>query len=340
MSNSNRDLEKYYEILEVDGDASEEEIRRAYNHLKTLYKEGSMATQPVDNEWDETDKKDILDRVEEAYINLMAVVAISPEIETQIPIEDIPVIEIPGEISPFDREITEEEPVEEVSGVEIALEEPVEEMSFKEEPTEEERVIEETGEEIFVEEEPLEEETAVEFEIPPVVEEYRHEYIPEVHIEFEGGAFPDEYVEGEDELSGFFSDDETESLETEEVEEVEEIEEVEEVEVVREEKEENEEMKEDTLAEEFIEEVPGSATGSIFRDIRENRGFNFRELSESTQIPVEMLEHIENEDFAKLPDAGYLRWYITTYAKTLSMDPKETADLYMKRYREWKKSQD
>jgi hypothetical protein len=335
---SDREFEKYYEVLELDSDASAEEITRAYNHLKTLYKEGSMATQPVDDEWDESDKKDILERVEEAYEKLIALVRETPEPELQIPVEDIHMVEIPEEIPSYKQEYIEEESFEEDSArEEILIRESEEEISFKDESLDEspggeileENVIEEAEEQVSIEEE-----AAVEVEIPPVVEEYRQQYIPEVHIEFDGEAFPDEYVEEDGGLSGFFDEEEEpEDVETEEVKE-----EVVQEEVVEEVNEIIEKIKEDTLAEEFIKE--DSATGSIFRDIRERRGMNFSELSESTQIPVEMLEHIENEDFSKLPDAGYLRWYITTYAKTLSMDPKETADLYMKRYREWKKDQD
>ena len=103
-----------------------------------------------------------------------------------------------------------------------------------------------------------------------------------------------------------------------------------------EEPEDVEEVEEDTLAEEFIE--PGPVSGNTFREVRETRGLSFQELSDSTQIPAEILEFIEREEFDRLPDAGYLRWNVTTYAKTLSLDPRECADEYMKRYREWKKS--
>jgi curved DNA-binding protein CbpA len=335
---SDREFEKYYDVLELDSDATAEEITRAYNHLKTLYKEGSMATQPVDDEWDESDKRDILARIEEAYEKLMVPPVEASEAEAQIPVEDSHVVELSDESPSDDRGFMEEESLEEeFPREEIVISEPAEEISFEDESmrdeTPEENMPEETGEEAA-----LEEEEAVDVEIPPVVEEYRQQYVPEVHIEFDGGAFPDEYVEEDDGLSGFFEEEEEEpeAVETEEVKEEGVV--VEEVEVEEEVHEIIENVKEDTLAEEFVK--TDSATGSIFRDIRENRGFSFSELSESTQIPVEMLEYIENEDFAKLPDAGYLRWYITTYAKTLSMDPKETADLYMKRYREWKKNQD
>jgi len=315
---SNNDLEKYYKVLEVDYDASDKEIIRAYNHLKHLYTSGSMATEPIDNEWDETDKQDILQKVQEAYEKLIS-------------------------LAPEDRKI------EKV---------PVEEEIVEEEIREEDIIEEDTDEEVMDEEEIVEEEPGpVEAEPagqPPVVEEYRHHEVPEVHIEFDddvdAGAGP--HHEEANQLSGILTEEEEEEVEEEEEEEEEEpilepeseelvtedVEEPEEVEdsVEAEEAEEAEVVEEDTLAEEFIE--PGPVSGNTFREVRETRELSIQELSDSTQIPAEILEFIEREEFERLPDAGYLRWNVTTYAKTLSLDPKECADEYMKRYREWKKS--
>jgi cytoskeletal protein RodZ len=64
-------------------------------------------------------------------------------------------------------------------------------------------------------------------------------------------------------------------------------------------------------------------------------------MSNSTQIPIEMLENIEAEEFDKIPDAGYLRWYVTTYVRILSLpNPREVADQYMILYRQWLKKQE
>lgn len=295
---SKQDLEKYYEILEIDNDASREEIIRAYNHLKNLYTSGSMATEPIDNEWDEDDKHDILQKIEDAYEKLLPLAAEDREIEDQIPTEDIT-----GDITP----------IEEIPMVEVPFEEEQEEEPVEEEP---------------VEEEPVE---------APVMEEYAnhaHHDVHEVHIELDDDAASAPVSDHEEESQLFGILDEVEDEDQEEEEGA--VLEPEAEEPVPEEAVKDEAVEEDdTLAEEFVE--PGPVSGSIFREIRETRGLSFQELSESTQIPPDMLEHIEREEFEKLPDAGYLRWYITTYAKTLSIDPKECADEYMKRYREWKK---
>jgi len=78
-NNSDKDLKKYYDILEIDSDASEEEVTRAYKYLKSLYSSDSAATLPIDDEWDETDRQEILDQVEEAYTKLMAPAQIEEE---------------------------------------------------------------------------------------------------------------------------------------------------------------------------------------------------------------------------------------------------------------------
>ncbi|MCP5105764.1 MAG: helix-turn-helix domain-containing protein [bacterium] len=233
---TDQDLEKYYEILELESGASANDLTRAYNHLKKLYSSESMATQPIDNEWNETDKQQILERVEEAYAALL----------------------------PF---APEEKPV------------------------------------------PVQEEEAV-----SVPDEYHAEVAPVVSIEFDEDDAPSDMQGDSEEISEPFTiwNDEEEETAEEGVDD------------------------DDTLAEEFIK--TGPVSGEVFRQMREKRGLSIDELSESTQIPAEMVEYIEQEDFAKLPDAGYLRWFITTYAKTLSIDPRDAADEYMKLYREWKKN--
>jgi hypothetical protein len=70
---------------------------------------------------------------------------------------------------------------------------------------------------------------------------------------------------------------------------------------------------------------------------RETAGFNIHDVEEETGIPAKIISYIEADKFHKLPDAGYLRWYITTYAKALGLDAKKVADGYMKRYRGWQK---
>ncbi len=255
MSNSDKDLKKYYEILEINSDASEEDITRAYKYLKTLYSSDSAATSPIDDEWDGADRCEILDQVEEAYTKLMAPAQIEEE-----PVEEA--------IITVEKQQPEEEPVEAVGIT-------VEEKQLEDEP-------------IFIEldEEEIEPENLVAIEIPS---EFLEEEMPVENLE-------------EEESPAEIPD------------------------------------MDDTKPEVFIVEEPIS--GMVLRKIRKNQGLTIQELADSTQIPKMLVGYIEREEYSKLPDAGYLRWYITTYAKAFSLDPKDIADQYMKRFRQWEKDQD
>ncbi len=73
---------------------------------------------------------------------------------------------------------------------------------------------------------------------------------------------------------------------------------------------------------------------------REKAGLSHQDIENKTGIPAKMIAHIESDKFHKLPEAGYLRWYITTYARTLDLEARKVADGYMKRFRLWKKEKE
>ncbi len=298
-SNSNNALKKYYEILEIDSDASEEDITRAYRYLKTLYSSDSAATSPIDDEWDEADRQEILNQVEEAYAKLMA----PPQIEEE-----------PFELEEADmtaeEQQPEEEPVEE-AGITVEEKQPEEEPVFIE--LDEEEIAVES-----IEEEEIHPENLVEIEIPSEILE--EEISLESKEEEETLA---ESLEMEDTKPEIFIDEEPieESIEKSVEEPI-------------------EEPIEKSVEEPIEESIEESIDGMTLRKIRKNQGLTIQELADSTQIPKIIVGYIEREEYSKLPDAGYLRWYITTFAKALSLDPKDTANQYMKRFRQWKKDQD
>jgi len=80
--------------------------------------------------------------------------------------------------------------------------------------------------------------------------------------------------------------------------------------------------------------------GGTLKKIREKLGIGVHEIAVSTKISYKILVNIELERFEKLPEAGYLRWHVMSYAKALSLDPKKIANEYMKRYRRWKSKQE
>jgi hypothetical protein len=258
-----QDLTKYYEILELDSDASEEDITRAYRYLKKLYSKTSMATAPVDDEWDESDKQEILKRVEEAYVKLL------PHAPEEEALEEEPVT-VPEE-EEYEAAIESEEY--------MPREEPIVTIEFDEEEPVKEKEETEKKAELF--------------------DSYVEEEVLFVDLEEEKGE-----EGGPEEEKGVDEDD--------------------------------------TLAEKFVGGVDAKEiTGAVLKEIRESQEWSLQDMTHSTQVPIDMLEHIEAEEFAKIPDAGYLRWYVTTYARTLSLtNPKEVADQYMKHYRNWLKEQD
>ncbi|MEN8154087.1 MAG: helix-turn-helix domain-containing protein [Acidobacteriota bacterium] len=77
--------------------------------------------------------------------------------------------------------------------------------------------------------------------------------------------------------------------------------------------------------------------GFLFKKKREEKGMKVRDIQELLNIPYKDIVHIENEKFNKLPEDGYLRWLIRTYAKFLDINENKAAEDYMRKYRFWKK---
>jgi lipopolysaccharide export system ATP-binding protein len=69
---SREDYQKYLNILELDSEASLTEIKKSYLHLKRLYSTDSIAISPIADEFTEEKRKKILQQIEEAYTNLLA----------------------------------------------------------------------------------------------------------------------------------------------------------------------------------------------------------------------------------------------------------------------------
>jgi cytoskeletal protein RodZ len=74
-----------------------------------------------------------------------------------------------------------------------------------------------------------------------------------------------------------------------------------------------------------------------FARVRESLGLPLHLIFHTTQIRVEQLEAIEEENFAKLPDEAYLKAHLKEYAGHLSLNPKKVVQDYLKRYADWKK---
>jgi lipopolysaccharide export system ATP-binding protein len=62
----------YLEILELGPDATLVEIKKSYLHLKRLYSTDSIVISPIAEEFSEEKRKEILQQIEDAYRNLLA----------------------------------------------------------------------------------------------------------------------------------------------------------------------------------------------------------------------------------------------------------------------------
>lgn len=67
---SREDHKKYFEILELNPDASMLEIKNAYIRLKKLYSSDSIVISPIADEFSEKMRQEILHQIEEAYTKL------------------------------------------------------------------------------------------------------------------------------------------------------------------------------------------------------------------------------------------------------------------------------
>lgn len=70
--------------------------------------------------------------------------------------------------------------------------------------------------------------------------------------------------------------------------------------------------------------------GDALRITREVMGITLHEIAFSSKIPVKLLEYIEEEAFTKLPPAAYIRAYVKTYARYLSLDEQRVVEDYFK----------
>jgi len=75
----------------------------------------------------------------------------------------------------------------------------------------------------------------------------------------------------------------------------------------------------------------GPLSGAELRRIRESRGVALREIAVSSKIGLRFLEYIEEDRFALLPPAVYLRGFLLEYARALGLEPRRAADSYMSR---------
>jgi hypothetical protein len=82
--------------------------------------------------------------------------------------------------------------------------------------------------------------------------------------------------------------------------------------------------------------LPNFYNGPNLAEIRKRCGITLKAIWEETKIPIKTLENIELENYKALPPEVYVRSFVSTYAKFLSLDPEKAVKEYMERYRVWK----
>jgi curved DNA-binding protein CbpA len=336
MKNSDKEIYlEYFEILELEENASLAEINQAYKKLKELYSSESIVTDPIDDEFSMEERQEIANQIETAYKGLLRYMVEKDRVsregeDTRQKLEDT-----------VKEEAAEEEESEEV--LDLDEEEMIINDAFQDETIDEEDFKTIITPEGF---------TKNDGDTTINIHENEHEH-EHVHIELpEQEIIPEEKEEALDktrqETTSSFSTDvynkDKKKVEKDKFSWVESLFEKDINEI-------KEELTRDIKQElTFIQKKAGDEEppqeefeglkikGRSLRKIREKLGFGIHEIALKTKINYKILVNIEKERFSKLPDAGHLRWYLTTYAKALFLDPQEVADQYMKRYRHWKKA--
>jgi ABC-type lipoprotein export system ATPase subunit len=66
-------------------------------------------------------------------------------------------------------------------------------------------------------------------------------------------------------------------------------------------------------------------TGRLLEEARRQRGLSLEAAARQTGIPARVLEGLEKEDAARLPDAVYARLFLKNYANSLGLDGREVS---------------
>ncbi len=348
---------QYLNILELEENPSMAEIKTAYERLKKVFSTDSIVMEAIDDEFPEEDKQKIMTDIHEAYSGLFHYLVEKDRIEKE----------------KFEKEKTAKEifDVDDFEDIEEELNDPYAPLFFKEE-----EILEEISEEIVGEkiEEKIESSAIVERSdtwMPPTIPEHLElpEQIALPEIPDLGEPEPEEVLEAfptpellntqeplkinnfQDTQELFIAEDPLELPEYIFPEPTQPEDIPPELEngrspystMIRVIDPSATNPMEDTLIDPNMEnyETGGAAIikGRTFKKYRERMGLGIHDLARTSKISYKILVNIELERFEDLPEPGYLRWCVSTYAKELGMDSPTIAEEYMKRYRQWKRQQ-
>lgn len=72
--------------------------------------------------------------------------------------------------------------------------------------------------------------------------------------------------------------------------------------------------------------------GTYLRYERELRQISLEEISQTTRIPLRMLQRIESDDFEHLPGEVFVRGFLKAYATSVGLSPDDVIERYSKRH--------
>ena len=81
----------------------------------------------------------------------------------------------------------------------------------------------------------------------------------------------------------------------------------------------------------FDDDGRGEFDGVRLRRNRLFRGYEIEDISEVTKVSSAHLRNIEEENFIDLPADVYVRGFVTAYAQTIGLDPRQVVPSYMAR---------
>ena len=79
--------------------------------------------------------------------------------------------------------------------------------------------------------------------------------------------------------------------------------------------------------------------GAALRRARLYSGMELEQIAEITKVGIRTLRQIEDDAFEDLPATVYVRGFVTTYARTIGMDPSRVVPTYIARLEESRSDQ-
>ena len=72
-------------------------------------------------------------------------------------------------------------------------------------------------------------------------------------------------------------------------------------------------------------------SGALFKGIRENKGWTLQQLSQRTNVPVNYIQSIENEDFSSFSSTVFVRGVVKNISRALGIQERSTVEGFLQR---------